>query len=57
MFANRGGCQYPWRKAGIWDGVLATRHQQADAEGRTDWDAHSVDGTIVRAHQHAAGAA
>ena len=29
--------------------------QQADAEGKINWDIHYVDGTIVRAHQHAAG--
>jgi transposase len=30
--------------------------QQADRAGQLDWDTHDVDGTIVRAHQHAAGA-
>lgn len=30
--------------------------QQADAIGEIDWEVHFVDGTIVRAHQHAAGA-
>jgi len=29
--------------------------QQADAEGNINWDVHYVDGTIVRAHQHAVG--
>lgn len=29
--------------------------QQADAAGKIDWEVHFVDGTIVRAHQHAAG--
>lgn len=47
---------YRWRKAGIWDGVLALLQQQADAAGELDWEVHYVDGTIVRAHQHAAGA-
>src|SRR4029453_13663807 len=27
-----------------------------DARGEIDWDLHFVDATIVRAHQHAAGA-
>jgi transposase len=47
---------YRWCRAGIWKRILALVHQQADAEGRLDWDKHHVDATIVRAHQHAAGA-
>lgn len=47
---------YRWRAAGIWDEVLAVLQQRADAEGRIGWEVHYVDGTIVRAHQHAAGA-
>jgi transposase len=47
---------YRWRKAGIWDQVFAAVQEVADAENRLDWEVHYVDGTIVRAHQHAAGA-
>src|SRR3990172_4056729 len=47
---------YRWRKAGIWDRLFARVQELADAEGRIDWEIHYVDGTIVRAHQHAAGA-
>lgn len=47
---------YRWRKAGIWERLFAVMHQQADARGQLDWDLHFVDGTVVRAHQHAAGA-
>jgi transposase len=47
---------YRWREAGIWDHILAAVQQLADVEGRIDWDVHYVDGTIVRAPQHAAGA-
>ena len=47
---------YRWREGGIWDCALSALQVQADAEGRLDWDAHLVDATIVRAHQHAAGA-
>lgn len=47
---------YRWCRAGIWDEVLAELQRQADAEGRLDWAVHYVDGTTVRAHQHAAGA-
>ncbi len=47
---------YRWRKAGVWDRILAAVQQLADCEGRIDWDIHYVDGTVVRDHQHAAGA-
>ena len=45
-----------WRLAGLWDRVLAAIQRQADAAGQLDWDVHFVDGTVVRPHQHAAGA-
>jgi transposase len=45
-----------WRRAGIWDGMLAAVQLQADAAGALDWAVHFVDGTVIRAHQHAAGA-
>src|SRR5688500_368198 len=32
-----------------------TAQQHADVAGRLEWAMHYVDGTIVRAHQHAAG--
>ena len=47
---------YRWRIAGIWDRVFEAVQAQADAEGRLDWEIHYVDGTTIRAHQHAAGA-
>jgi transposase len=47
---------YRWIKAGIWQRVLEALQQQNDADGKIDWEKHSVDGTIIRAHQHAAGA-
>ena len=47
---------YRWRKAGIWDTVLAVLQQLAEANGEIDWNTHQVDSTVVRAHQHAAGA-
>jgi transposase len=47
---------YRWQRAGVWDHVLAALQRQADAEGRLDWSLHFVDSTVVRAHQHAAGA-
>jgi transposase len=47
---------YRWVNAGVWDRILATLQQQGDAAGKLDWSQHYVDGTVVRAHQHAAGA-
>jgi hypothetical protein len=35
---------------------LAALQAVADARGKVDWDLHFVDATIIRAHQHAAGA-
>ena len=45
-----------WRKAGLWDRLFAAVQQASDAAGELDWEVHYVDGTVVRAHQHAAGA-
>lgn len=47
---------YRWRKAGVWQRMLKTLQREGDAEGELDWRKHYVDGSIVRAHQHAAGA-
>jgi transposase len=47
---------YRWRIAGVWQHIFAKLQEQADAEGKLDWDKHYVDGTVIRAHQHAAGA-
>src|SRR5258707_605206 len=47
---------YRWQAAGVWDAILAALQQQGDAAGQVDWSAHFVDGTVIRAHQHAAGA-
>jgi transposase len=45
-----------WRKAGIWDRIWSDLQREEDAAGKVDWEIHFVDGTVVRAHQHAAGA-
>jgi transposase len=47
---------YRWCKQGIRQRLWATLQQQADALERSDWEPHYVDGTVIRAHQHAAGA-
>jgi transposase len=45
-----------WQRAGVWDRLFAAVQRQADAAGRLDWAIHFVDGTVIRAHQHAVGA-
>jgi transposase len=45
-----------WQRAGVWERALAALLAQGDAAGDLDWALHFVDGTTVRAHQHAAGA-
>lgn len=44
-----------WSADGTWERLLQWIQAAAGAEGEIDWDI-SVDSTIVRAHQHAAGA-
>ena len=44
-----------WQREGIWARVWARLQQHADAAGLIGWDV-SVDSTVARAHQHAAGA-
>lgn len=45
-----------WQRSGVWARVLAALQADADARGELDWALHFVDGTVIRAHQHAAGA-
>ena len=47
---------YRWRSQGIWQEILNRLQQTADAANQIDWEVHFIDSTIVRAHQHAAGA-
>ena len=44
-----------WRIDGTWDRLLAHAQTKSDAVGEIGWEV-SVDSTVVRAHQHAAGA-
>lgn len=44
-----------WQRDGTWQAILAALQALADAAGRIVWDV-SVDSTIARAHQYAAGA-
>jgi transposase len=47
---------YRWREAGIWERIWAQLQSDADEHNEIDWEIHLLDGTVVRAHQHAAGA-
>jgi transposase len=44
-----------WQRDGSWARILTGLQARADADGLIMWDV-SVDSTIMRAHQHAAGA-
>lgn len=44
-----------WRRDGTWERLLAHAQTKSDAVGEVEWKV-SVDSTVVRAHQHAAGA-
>ncbi|GAA4329258.1 IS5 family transposase [Streptomyces venetus] len=44
-----------WAADGTWERVFTALLAQADAEGDLAWVV-AVDSTVVRAHQHAAGA-
>jgi len=44
-----------WTADGTWDTILQSAIVKDDAVGDLEW-AISVDSTVVRAHQHAAGA-
>lgn len=45
-----------WREAGIWDRILRDLQAEAAHTGDVDDTLAFIDGTNVRAHQHAAGA-
>jgi transposase len=47
---------YRWAEQGVWERVLAAVQADADTRGELDWLLHSLDASVVRAHQHAAGA-
>ena len=44
-----------WQTDGTWARIEAALGTQAEGAGELDWHAQ-VDSTVVRAHQHAAGA-
>ncbi len=44
-----------WRRDGTWERLLDKAQTRSDAVGELEWGV-SVDSTVCRAHQHAAGA-
>jgi len=44
-----------WQREGVWARIMAALQTKADAAGLIGWQV-SVDSTVMRAHQHAAGA-
>ena len=44
-----------WQRDGTWERILTQVQTKSDAVGEVIWEV-SVDSTVVRAHQHAAGA-
>jgi transposase len=47
---------YRCQPAGRWSQLLAAVQAQAEAHGQRHGDVHGIDGPMIRAHQHAAGA-
>ncbi|GMU11557.1 hypothetical protein ASNO1_78110 [Corallococcus caeni] len=47
---------YRWQESGVWKRVLRRLQAEAHEDGGLDWTLHYVDASVVRAHQHAAGA-
>lgn len=45
-----------WAASGVWQKILAELQRDAEECGDLDRSKHFVDGAVVRAHQHAAGA-
>jgi Putative transposase of IS4/5 family (DUF4096) len=45
-----------WQERGIWPRILQTLQGEADAAGELVWTQCSIDSSVIRAHQHAAGA-
>ena len=44
-----------WRRDGTWERLLGDVQTKSDAVGEIEWTV-SIDSTMARAHQHAAGA-
>src|SRR3954471_12603230 len=56
LWSGRDGVEPVLSLAGVWQHVLEALQALADTQGRVGWELHFLDSTVVRAHQHAAGA-
>lgn len=45
-----------WSQDGLWDEILGELQVRKAVTGRIDWELFAIDGSVVRAHQSAAGA-
>ena len=45
-----------WTRRGLWDRTLLRLQARKMRRGEIDWSLFCIDGTVVRAHQSAAGA-
>ena len=45
-----------WTRQGLWDKILRRLQARKMRDGAIDWSLFCIDGTVVRAHQSAAGA-
>lgn|SRR5579871_2062857 len=45
-----------WARRGLWDKILRRLQARKMHDGSIDWSLFAIDGTIIRAHQSAAGA-
>src|SRR5262249_7425441 len=45
-----------WTRKGLWDKILRRLQARKMNSGAIDWSLFCIDGTVVRAHQSAAGA-
>lgn len=45
-----------WTRQGLWAKILKEMRKESQKYGKIDWSINHVDGTVVRAHKHAAGA-
>ena len=46
-----------WARDGLWDKILRRLQAHKMRHGEVDWGLFCIDGTVVRGHQSAAGAA
>ncbi len=45
-----------WSQEGLWDEILGELQLRKGLAGDIDWELFAIDGSVVRAHQSAAGA-